>query len=105
MAEAVAQGAIISAVNLSEVIAKLSEAGVPEAVIHQMLDPMGLEVVSFDTDLAYQAGMFRPATKHAGLSLGDRACLALAGRLALPALTADRTWDQLNLGVTIHFIR
>ncbi|MBI3977092.1 MAG: hypothetical protein HY331_02795 [Chloroflexi bacterium] len=52
--------------------------------------------VDFDADLAYQAGLLHPATRQAGLSLGDRACLALARRLGLPALTADRAGTRRN---------
>jgi ribonuclease VapC len=52
----------------------------------------GIDVVSFDEGLARRAGALRPATKSLGLSLGDRACLALAQRVGLPVLTADRTW-------------
>jgi len=79
----------ISAVNLSEVAAKLAEGGMTAPDIHAALDGLGLSVVPFDADLAYAAGLLRAATKAAGLSLGDRACLALAARLGLPALTAD----------------
>ncbi|MBO0778869.1 MAG: type II toxin-antitoxin system VapC family toxin [Ktedonobacteraceae bacterium] len=103
--EAMSAGAAISLVNLSEVVAKLSEAGMPEAVIHKTLDSLGLDMVSFDAALAYQAGLLRPLTRHAGLSLGDRACLALAKNLGLPALTADRAWESLSLGIVIRVIR
>ena len=105
VAAAVAGGAAISAVNLSEVVAKLSEAGIPEAPIHEALDPLGLDIVDFDAALAYRAGLWRPLTKPAGLSLGDRACLSLARHLNLPTLTADRSWAGLPLGITVRVIR
>lgn len=107
-AEVVAEalpGAVISAVNLSEVVAKLCEAEMPEKAIRQALHPLGLAVESFDEDQAYQAGILRAATKSAGLSLGDRGCLSLAQRLGVPALTADKTWLELSVGVTVRIIR
>ncbi len=104
VAEAILRAAI-SAVNISEVVSKLSEAGMPESAIRHALQPLGMEVVPFDEDQAYQAGLLRVPTKDAGLSLGDRGCLGLAGKLGLPALTADRTWLKLSLGVTVKIIR
>jgi ribonuclease VapC len=98
-------GAVISAVNLSEVIAKLSESGMPEKVIRQVLEPLGLEIVSFETEQAYQAGFLMAKTKIAGLSLGDRACLSLGKMLDLVTLTADKTWATLSIGVAVKAIR
>ncbi len=103
--EALMDGAAISAVNFSEVVAKLREGGMVEEAIHESLDSLELDIVEFDTELAYQAGLLRPLTKSAGLSLGDRACLALAQNLNLPALTADRAWDGLSLGIRVQVIR
>ncbi len=104
VAEAVPRG-VISAVNLSEVVAKLCEAGMPESAIRQALQPLGLEVEPFDEEQAYQAGLLRSATESAGLSLGDRVCLSLARRLGVAALTADKTWLGLSLGVAVRVIR
>jgi PIN domain nuclease of toxin-antitoxin system len=55
--------------------------------------------------MARQTGALRPATKALGLSLGDRACLALARRERLPILTADRSWAKLDLGIPIKVMR
>ena len=66
---------------------------------------MSIQVVPFDEELAYRAGLLRSATRSAGLSLGDRACLALAERLGVPALTTDRIWGTLQLGIQIEVIR
>ena len=104
VAEAIPRAAI-SAVNISEVVSRLSEAGMPESAIRHALQPLGMEVVPFDEDQAYRAGLLRVPTKGAGLSLGDRGCLGLAGKLGLPALTADRTWLKLSLGVAVKIIR
>lgn len=102
---ALADGAAICVVNLSEVVAKLNEVGMPEEAIHEALDPLGLEIVNFDALLAYKAGMLRAGTKHAGLSLGDRACLALAQFFDVPVLTTDKIWESLSLNIAIRVIR
>ena len=98
-------GGVISAVNLSEVVAKLSDAGVPENAIRQVLQPLGLEVVPFDQEQAYQAGLLRAATQALGVSFGDRACLSLAKMLGIVALTADKAWAGLSVGVATKVIR
>lgn len=59
----------------------------------------------FDTDLALRAALLRNSTRPYGLSLGDRACLALARREGLPVLTADRSWAKLDVGVEVVLIR
>ena len=97
--------AVIGSVNLAEVVAKLSEHGMPDEAIHETLEGLGLVVCAFDAELAYVAGLLRRSTRSVGLSLGDRACLALGRRLALPVLTADRTWATLKVGVKVRLIR
>ena len=96
---------VVCAVNHSEVVAKLSGAGVPAADIVAALGGLGLEVVAFDEALSLAAGLLRTVTAHLGLSLGDRACLALAQARGLPALTADRVWLDLDLEVEVRAIR
>lgn len=98
-------GAVVSSVNLSEAVAKLAERGMPEGVIRVALGDIGLRVVPFDEGLAYQTGMLRVSTRSAGLSLGDRACLALGRQLRLPVLTTDRAWASLDFGVEVRLIR
>lgn len=85
-------GSAISVANLSEVIALFARGGAAPPAIHAVLDPLPIARVPMDEALAYDAGMLQPLTRSAGLSLGDRICLALARRLAVPALTADRAW-------------
>lgn len=97
--------AIISSVNLSEVIAKLADAGITEEDIQQILFNLNLEVVPFSKEQGFRAGMLRPSTKLIGLSFGDRACLALGISLNLPILTADRLWASLSLEVEIQVVR
>ena len=105
VAAGIANGAAMSTVNLSEVVAKLSDIGIPEEVIREAISVLGIAIVDFDTALAYDVGLLRPLTRQAGLSLGDRACLALARRLDLPAVTTDRVWENLSLGVVMKLIR
>lgn len=97
--------AVVSAVNLSEVVAKLADSGMPEAAIYATLEEVELSVVSFDRSHAYAAGYLRPMTRQAGLSFGDRACLALARQLGVPAITTDRRWLELDLDVAVWSIR
>ena len=99
------EGAGIGAVNLSEVVAKLIEDDVPEAEIRRAIGRLELDVHAFDEQHAFIAGVLRRSTRALGLSFGDRACLALAQTLGVPALTADRSWSRLDLGVTIEVIR
>jgi PIN domain nuclease of toxin-antitoxin system len=98
-------GATISAVNFSEVASKLADAGLSREAVRDALDDLPVDVVSFETEQAYDMGLLRPSTREAGLSLGDRACLSLARRLGLPALTADRTWEQIEVGVEVRVVR
>jgi len=105
----IADGARISAVNLAEVVTRMVDQGYDEEEAHADLASLALEVVPFDEELAYRTGLLRTATRSAGLSLGDRACLALAERLGLPALTADRSWAMLQLdarlGIQVEVVR
>ncbi len=98
-------GAVISAVNLAEVVARLAAVGMPEQEIRETLALLGLDVVPFQEEQAFQAGFLKPQTRSSGLSLGDRACLALALERNVPAITADRAWKDLNLEIQIQLIR
>jgi ribonuclease VapC len=99
------QGARIGAVNLSEVVAKLIEDGVPEVELRLAIGRLTLDVHTFDVQHAYLAGILGRSTRAVGLSFGDRACLALAQSLSVAALTADRSWSRLDLGIAIEVIR
>jgi len=96
----------ISAVNLSEVYAKLAEVGGSEARIVQAIEGLHLRIVPFDAAQARAAGMLHPVTKSRELSLGDRACLALARHHGAIALTTDQAWTELSetLDVTVELI-
>lgn len=103
--EAILPQAVIGAVNLSEVIAKLQERGVPDQDISRDLKDIDLRVVSFDYEQAERAGRLRNATREIGLSLGDRCCLALAAQRDATAITADRGWASLSLGISVEVVR
>jgi PIN domain nuclease of toxin-antitoxin system len=96
---------IICSVNASEVVSKLLDKGYPEDEVLEQYRTLRLAVVDFDESLALLAGTLRVVTRQKGLSLGDRACLALAIRENATALTADRTWAELDIGCKIEVIR
>lgn len=97
--------AVISTVNLSEVFARALKAGVSSDDAQWIIEGFGLMTISFSAEHAIETALLLPVTRHLGLSLGDRACLALARREGLPALTADRQWEDLDVGVEIRLIR
>lgn len=103
--DGLADEALMSAVNFAEVFAKLAERGLSQRNADMIVYRYRLEVVPFDEELARQMGALHPATKSLGLSLGDRACLALAQRERLPILTADKSWAKLDLGISIRVVR
>jgi ribonuclease VapC len=94
--------AIISAVNLAEVAAKLQERGMPDDRIRANIEALELRATPFESDLAIDTGLLRVATRSVGLSLGDQACLALARSLKATPLTTDRAWSALDIGVTVE---
>jgi PIN domain nuclease of toxin-antitoxin system len=97
----------VASVNLSEIVGYFARNGVAEKDIRLVLDPLPIARPPFDEGLAYAAGMLLPTTRKAGLSFGDRACLALASRLGVQALTADRSWQGIAevVGVDVDVIR
>jgi PIN domain nuclease of toxin-antitoxin system len=97
----------MTAVNLGEVVGHFARIGSPEAEIRLMLDPLPFVRVALDEELAFIAGLMFPATVQAGLSFGDRACLALANKLGVRALTADHAWQRIAVvvGVEVDLIR
>ena len=96
---------VVSAVNLSEAIAKLADAGLSAQRISAALEALQLAVVAFDEEQATLAGLLRPKTKRAGLSLGDRACLALGQLRKAMVLTCDKRWSSLDLGIAVEQLR
>lgn len=95
----------MSAVNASEVASKLAEGGSDRQTIEETLAALEVEITAFDMAAAVDAAVLRPLTRAHGLSLADRACLALALRLGLPILTMDRAWAELALPVAVTIAR
>src|SRR5687768_857987 len=91
-------------VNVAEIVARLIDKGrTPDEAVGDFFDT-GIGVDDFGTDLAALAGRLRAATKHKDLSLGDRACLALAIRERAIVVTADRDWVTFDDGCKIELI-
>jgi ribonuclease VapC len=110
VADAITEGAAISTVNLAEVLGRASDRDADPARLAAQMADRGLlggaiSVEAFTDEDAIEVARLRPETRAQGLSLGDRACVALARRLGLPALTADTAWSRLDLDVTLRQIR
>lgn len=104
--ESTLREAAISSVNLAEVLQKSLAREVDIRGLREDLESLGLRVTPFDTADAETAAKLWTNTKTLGLSLGDRACLALAKRLRLPAVTADSNWRKVEeAGIRIELIR
>jgi ribonuclease VapC len=104
VAEALPNSRICS-VNLAEVSTKLVEYNITVEEVNLSLRDFALYCDAFSTEQAVVAGLLRKQTRAKGLSLGDRACLALALELGATVLTSDRAWADLDVGVTIELIR
>ena len=97
--------ALISAVNVAEVAGKLLDRGIAEGGVICVLSQMRYQVAPFDGELILLTAFLRPRTRAHGLSLGDRACLALGIFHRLPVITAERAWAKLDLGIAVEVIR
>lgn len=95
----------MSSVNYSELVQKLAAHGVDHALVLLGLVRVGLRVEPFTVADAELAASLHPQASRLGLSLADRACLALAVRLNLPVMTADRAWAGISVEVEIKIIR
>ncbi|MGB3206679.1 MAG: type II toxin-antitoxin system VapC family toxin [Crinalium sp.] len=107
---ALINGCYISIINWAEVLSKIVDLGEdPNEIMTQLQDEgllqNSLKIVSCTEEDAITIAQLRVLTKSAGLSLGDRACLALGKRLNLPVLTADKIWTSLSIGIAITLIR
>jgi len=100
--DAIGGGALISAVNWAEVLSKLADAGVEPGeaarrLARERVLPGAVSVAAFDAAQALEAARLRSSTRRVGLSLGDRACLALGRVAGLEVLTAEASWAAVGL--------
>ena len=103
--EEVLGDAVISSVNWAEVSGLPQARGLPAVPFRETVAALSIAIRPFGPDDADATGALLAATRGAGLSLADRACLALAQTLDAPAMTADRTWLPLDVGVEIQLVR
>ena len=104
--QAALPGASMSTVNVAELLTVLIRYGIPEPQAIGLLQRLGLTIRDFATDHAIVAARLHTVKAEARrISLGDRACLATAMALGVPAVTADRNWQGLGLPVQVEFIR
>lgn len=96
---------LLGATNLAELIGKVIERGLPASEVPILVNSLNVEIIPLTQEQAELAGILRQPTRHLGLSLGDRACLALAKSMGGRAITADRPWQALDLGIDIECIR
>lgn len=95
----------LSIINLAEVYTKVAERGGDIADARRVVETLGLRIRAFREAHAEAVARLRPLTRHRGLSLGDRACLALTEIVKLPVLTADSKWIELGLDLDIRMVR
>ena len=99
-------GGLISTVNLAEIMQKAAHNGVEPRAVHELIEQAEWGVVPFDDITAVAAADLWTLTRHRGLSLGDRACLALTQAVNGIALTMDRGWSGLEIdGASIHVVK
>jgi ribonuclease VapC len=98
-------GALMPAVNYSEVMKKTIERSVAVDTLHALVKSASLEIVPFDTLLAEASAELYPATKAHGMSFADRACLALGIQRKLMVLTAERKMRIKSLPISVKLIR
>jgi ribonuclease VapC len=103
--EPLIDGAFVSTVNWSEVARVCLATGRRADSLRAVLTDAGCETVEFTVADATVAAELWSATRNAGLSLADRACLALSRRIRAPAVTADRAWVGLDVGVDVICVR
>jgi PIN domain nuclease of toxin-antitoxin system len=98
-------GALLSTINLAEIHTRMLESGAQAQQSWNWITNLQCEVCFFTDEHARVAAELRPITRPLGLSLGDRACLALAIERKATVYTTDRVWKSLDLGIEIEVIR
>lgn len=105
VARASLPGALCTTVNLTEIMTRCADKDIPSEIAEHLMAMHGVQYIDFNMELALLAASLCPATRSKGLSLGDRACLALAIREDGTAITTDRSWADLDVGCKIEVIR
>jgi ribonuclease VapC len=95
----------ICSVNLCEIVTRLVRSGVPHAIAAKAIEKLMRYVVAFDAGHAMRAAEMYRQTHEYGLSLGDRACLALAASLSASVWTTDAAWRKVKIGVEVELVR
>lgn len=103
--EPYADAMVMSAINISESICAMRDKAIPDAKIDAVIATMVMEIAVFDAYQASKTADLRKYTKSFGLSLGDRACIALGMERKLPIFTADKIWSKCDLDADIRVIR
>lgn len=98
-------GCVVSSVNFAEMLSRLARDGLPPDIALEAVEGSDVDIVAFDRAQAMAVAAIAPVTRPLGLSLADRACLALASIRGLPVLTADRVWRDVDVGVEVRLIR
>lgn len=99
------RGALLSAVNVDEVLHKVARRGIDPAAIEEQLLRLGLLVTPFDIDHARASAALYARLRGTDTSFADRACLSLAMLTGRPVVTADAKWMELGLNLDIRLIR
>lgn len=98
--------AAMATVNLQELVKALILRGVALPVIEEMIQELRLDLHAHDREAAFASARLTEATRQRGSGLGDRSCMALAIKLGVPVLTADRAWAKLKLpGLSVEVVR
>lgn len=100
-----AEGALLSTVNLTEVLEKVAWRGGDIGRVDDLLAKLGVRVLPFSAEHARIAAGIKPLVERKQVSLADRACLAVGRATSRTILTADTKWAELDLGLDIRLIR
>ena len=102
---AVLSDCVISTVNLGEAVTALVNRGYPAEEARRIMAAVRVDSVPLEPEVALDAGALREPTRSLGLSFGDRVCLSLAAHMDATALTCDRKWTALDIGIAVELIR
>ena len=94
----------ISSVNMAEVGTKLVEYGLPSNELPRLVNQFQIDVIDFNIEQSILSAQLRPLTRAAGLSLGDRACLALTKLMQGIAVTTDQAWQDIRISADVKVL-